>query len=162
MLKRQSWVTPPPSSFVCSALDVTQIDRTRFDFTAHATVVNSTVSSYNFVVKNSSGKVVDNQTVTTNALSAIYHFNQSTPDTYSVSAAVTTNLGTSSSSKCVKQVTVAPAPIPPTPPTPPVVKAAVTPTALPNTGAGGVLGVFAGASILGTAGHYLVRRFRRA
>jgi LPXTG-motif cell wall-anchored protein len=42
----------------------------------------------------------------------------------------------------------------PTPPPTPVT------TTLPNTGAGGVIGLFAGATILGTAFHYIVRRRR--
>lgn len=48
-------------------------------------------------------------------------------------------------------------PIPPTTP-PPVVQGQTTP--LPNTGAGSVLGLFAGVSALGTAGHLVFRRYR--
>jgi uncharacterized repeat protein (TIGR01451 family) len=47
----------------------------------------------------------------------------------------------------------------PTPtPTPPAVKGTTT---IPNTGAGAVAGLFAGATVLGMAGHYAVRRQRR-
>jgi hypothetical protein len=50
------------------------------------------------------------------------------------------------------------------PPSPPVTTTTTTtPTAkaLPNTGPGDVVGIFAGASSLGAAGHYLVNRRRR-
>jgi len=50
-----------------------------------------------------------------------------------------------------------PAPTPPVTPVTPVSKT----TVLPNTGAGDVLGIFAGASAVGTAGHYFVARRRR-
>lgn len=54
-------------------------------------------------------------------------------------------------------------PTPPTPPAPTPAKPAVASQAkaLPNTGAGDVLGIFAGASAAGTAGHYLLARRRR-
>jgi LPXTG-motif cell wall-anchored protein len=45
------------------------------------------------------------------------------------------------------------------PPKPPVPQP--KPQALPNTGAGDVLGIFAGASSLGAAGHYVVNRRRK-
>jgi hypothetical protein len=57
-----------------------------------------------------------------------------------------------------------PAPTTPTPtpaPTTPAPAAAKAPEALPNTGAGDVLGAFAGVSAAGTAAHMAVRRFRR-
>ncbi len=47
----------------------------------------------------------------------------------------------------------------PTTPTPPVTTTTKT---LPNTGAGDILGIFAGASAVGTAGHYFVARRRRS
>jgi LPXTG-motif cell wall-anchored protein len=54
----------------------------------------------------------------------------------------------------------------PTTPTTPTTPKTETPkvksvTTLPNTGAGDVLGLFAGASGLGAAGHFVTRRFRR-
>jgi len=145
-------VTPSPQvSFACTELDVTQIDRTRFDFTAHATVQNANVTSYAFTAKNSGGSTVDTNTVNTSALSAVYHFNQSAPGTYTVSAVVNTDHGSTSASACTKQITVASVPPTPTPPA----------TVLPNTGAGDVLGIFTGVSSLGAAGHYVVNRRRR-
>lgn len=155
-VKVKKVVTPPPvSKFECKALDLSKVDRTRYTFTARAAVENATVSKYVFTTKNSSGSVVDTTTVTTNALSAVYNFNQSTAGTYTVSVIVHTDKGnTSVKDECTKQVTVD---------AEPVVKPEVTPTPtkqLPDTGAGSLVGVFAGASALGTAGHYLFRRFR--
>jgi len=152
--------TPPPqSSFACSMLDVVKVDRTRFDFTAHATAQNVNVTSYDFSATNSKGAVVDTFHTDTNALSTLYHFNQSAADTYIVRATVNTDHGSNTSDTCVKQVVVEAAPqvLPATtpPPAPAVGKT------LPNTGPGGVVGLFGGATALGTAGHYLVRRFRR-
>lgn len=138
----------PQSNFACTELDVAQIDRTRFDFTAHATVQNVTVQSYKFTALNGSNSTVDTNTVDTNALSAVYHFNQSTPGTYTVNAVVNTDHGSTSASACSKQIVVS---------APPQVLA----TSLPNTGPGDVLGIFAGVSSLGAAGHYAVRRFKR-
>jgi hypothetical protein len=147
--------TPTPEvKFACVELSVTQIDRTRYDFTAKASVQNANVTSYNFKTTNASGTVVDNTTVTTNALSAVYHFNQSTAGTYNVSAVVNTDHGSTLASACAKQITVAAVPQVQSTTT-------TTPTVLPNTGAGDVLGLFAGASGLGAAGHFVTRRFRR-
>lgn len=146
----------PKSKFECKALDVNQIDRTRFDFTARAHVENSVVQSYTFTVKNSSGATVDTQTVNTSSLSAVYRFNQSVAGNYVVSVIVKTDKGsTHASSICTKQITVKEQPTTPT--TPPVVQGKTT--ELPNTGAGSLLGLFAGASALGSAAHYAVRRY---
>jgi hypothetical protein len=149
--------TPPQSSFACTALDVAQIDKTRFDFTAHATVANATVNGYSFTVKNSNGQTVDTQTVNTSALSAVYHFNQSAAGTYTVSAVVKTDKGnTNGAAPCVAHATVTVTP-PVTPPTTPPA------TSLPNTGPGEIAGLFAGASAAGTAAHvaFSARRNRR-
>jgi hypothetical protein len=145
-------VTPPVVSFACTELDVTNIDRTHYDFTAKASASNATVTSYGFTAKDANGNTVDTNTVTTGALSALYHFNQSTAGTYTVSAIVNTDHGSTSASACTKQITVAA--VPTTPVTP-------TTTTLPNTGAGDVLGIFTGASSLGAVGHFVVSRRKR-
>ncbi len=142
-------VPTPQVSFACTELDINQIDRTHFDFTAHATAQNANIQSYVFTAKNGNGSTVDTNTVNTSALSAVYHFNQTTAGTYTVSAVVNTDHGSTSASACSKQITVTS--------TPPQVLA----TSLPNTGPGDVLGIFAGVSSLGAAGHYAVRRFKR-
>lgn len=111
-----------------------------------------TVTSYSFMVKDSNGKAVDNAAVNTNAQSAIYNFNQSTPGTYTVSVMANGDKGTSAA--CTQQITVsAPAS---------TLSASTTKaSALPNTGPGDVLGIFSGASLAGAAGHYAYRRLRR-
>lgn len=54
-----------------------------------------------------------------------------------------------------------PAPTPTPTPTPTTTTAAPAPKALPNTGPGEVAGLFAGASALGAAGHYVTTRRNR-
>ena len=144
--------TPPVVSFACTALDVTKIDRTHYDFTANGSAQNATISGFTFTLKDANSKVVDTNTASTSATSAVYHFNQEA-GTYTVSAQVNTDHGNISSSACVKQITVASVP---TTPTTPTVKT------LPNTGAGDVLGIFTGASSLGAVGHYVVSRRKRS
>lgn len=142
----------PQAKFECKVLDVTKVDRTRFTFTARAHAENATIQSYTFTVRNSSGATVDTNTVNTSANSAVYNFNQSTPGTYTVSVIVKTDKGsTSVKDNCTKQIKVE------AQPTTPVVQSQTT--TLPDTGAGALLGVFAGASALGTAAHYAVRRY---
>ena len=145
-------VTPPQVSFACTALDVNQIDRTHYDFTAHGTATNATISGYSFTAKDANGNTVDTNTVSTNANSAVYHFNQTNAGTYTVSATLNTDHGSNSNSSCVKQVTVASVPTTPTTP---------ATTSLPNTGPGDVLELFAGTSAFGGVGHYIVSRRRR-
>jgi hypothetical protein len=143
-------VTPPVVSFACTELDVTNIDRTHFDFTAKASVSNATITGYTFTAKDANGNVVDTNNVSTNSTTSTpYHFNQSNAGTYTVSASVNTDHGSNTNSNCVKQVTVAAVPTTP------------AATVLPNTGAGDVLGIFAGASAAGTAAHAIVTRRRR-
>lgn len=146
----------PQVSFACVELDVANVDRTHFDFTAKASAQNATVQSYGFTTKDSNGTTVNSTTLSSSALtSPVYHFNQTNAGTYTVSAVVNTDHGsTAVTSACTKQVTVAAAPQVQSTTT-------TTPTVLPNTGAGDVLGLFAGASGLGAAGHFVTRRFRR-
>ena len=147
---------PPKPKFACEALDVTKVSRTRFDFTAKASATNATVQSYAFTAKDADGDVVDTKTVTTSALSANYTFETETVGTYTVSVVVNTDKGsTGVVDVCTKQVTVEAAP---------VVSSAVTEKPskeLPDTGAGAVAGIFAGASALAGAGHYIWSRRAR-
>jgi len=143
----------PEHKFECKALDVVKIDRTRFDFTAQASVHNAHVTAYVFTTKDANGNVVDTTTVSTSALSAVYHFNQSKAGKYTVSVVVKTDKGDATSNHCAKQVTVDALPVV----LPEVTKPTTT---LPNTGPGAIAGIFAGASALGTISHYAFRRFR--
>ncbi|MEX1059159.1 MAG: hypothetical protein WEC17_01885 [Candidatus Saccharimonadales bacterium] len=146
----------PQSKFACEALDVTKVNRTRFDFTARASVTNATVQSYVFTAKDANGNIVDTQTVNTSALSANYTFERDVAGTYTISVVVKTDKGDASGTQCVKQVTVEAPPVTP-PPTPPVVSGKVT--EIPVTGPGAVVGIFAGASALAGVGHYIFRRY---
>ena len=142
-------VTPPTVSLACVQLDVTNIDRTHYDFTAKGSVSNATITGYTFTTKDANSKVVGTNTVSTSATSAVYHFNQET-GTYTVSAQLNTDHGNATSDSCVKQVTVSAVP-----------QVQSTATTLPNTGAGDVVGIFAGASAAGTAAHAIVTRRRK-
>ncbi|HEX5395345.1 MAG TPA: LPXTG cell wall anchor domain-containing protein, partial [Candidatus Saccharimonadales bacterium] len=147
-------VQPPKHEFACKALDVNKVSRTQFDFTAHASVSNVTVQSYVFTAKDADGNVVDTETVTTSALSASYSFKQDKPGKYTISVVVKTDKGDAPVGTCTQQVTVEEEK---TPPTPPVVEGKTT--ELPNTGAGAVVGLFAGVSALAGAGHFAFRKY---
>ena len=148
-------------AFACAGLIRSSIDNNRSTFTAtsNGTAAGANISGYTFTVKNSAGQVVATSTTSTSSQNGIYNFNQASPGTYTVTAVVTSDKGTTAvTSTCTQSVTV-----------PAVLSSATTTTttntpkaaALPNTGAGDVLGIFSGASAVGAAGHYLSRRFRR-
>lgn len=100
--------TPPPvSNFDCTKLDVAKISRTKYEFTAFASATNATVQSYKFTTRNSSGSVVNTQTVTTSALNAKYTFESNTPGTYKVNAVVNTDKGsTPESDRCAQTIKI--------------------------------------------------------
>jgi len=145
-------------AFACTGLSRTSIDNNRSTFTASSNgqAAGVNVSSYTFTVKDNTGRVVDTNTVNTNGQSATYNFNQSNSGTYTVTSIANSDKGaTSATSTCTQSVTV---------PTVLSSTTTVTPTAskaLPNTGAGDILGIFTGTSALGAGAHYAVRRFRR-
>jgi hypothetical protein len=156
-------VTRPPAvqlpAFACTGLSRSSIDNNRSTFTASSNgqAAGVNVSSYTFTVKDSTGRVVDTNTVNTNGQSATYNFNQTNSGTYTVTSIVNSDKGaTSATSTCTQSVTV-----------PAVLSSTTTPVtptvskALPNTGAGDILGIFTGTSALGAGAHYAVRRFRR-
>lgn len=150
--------TSQPVAFVCT-LSKSPTSNT-FTAESNASAAGATVSSYNFVVKDSNGNIVDNQTLSTSAFSASYSFIQTNPGTYTVSAVINSNKGSTSSSSCTQQITVAqPAVLPATTTATPVVTSTPAPAKVPNTGAS-VLGVFTGTSVLGAFGHYIFRRYR--
>jgi hypothetical protein len=147
----------PKVSFACVELDVKNIDRTHYDFTAKGSVQNATITGYSFTSKDANGKVVDTYNNTTSSTtSGVYHFNQES-GTYTVSAQLNTDHGNNSNANCVKQITVA------TPPTTPPTTPPSTPPAktLPNTGAGDVLGIFGASSAFGAAAHFVNSRRNR-
>lgn len=158
-----------PATFVCSGLDRSSIDNNRSTFTARSNgqAAGVNISSYNFTVRDGSGRVVDNSTINTDAQSAVYNFNQSNPGTYTITATANSDKGsTTVNNACTQSLTVSAPPATlaaSTSTTSNAAPAAPAKTTLPNTGAGDVLGLFTGASVLGTAGHYVSksRRFRR-
>ena len=99
-------VTVQPA-FACTGLDVNKVGDTQFNFTAHGTADNAVISSYAFVAKDANGATVDTKTVSTSANQANYTFNQSNPGTYTVSAVVNTDHGSTQPGDCTKTVTVA-------------------------------------------------------
>jgi hypothetical protein len=151
-----------PVGFACTALSSTTVDRNRATFTAtsNSQAAGATVTSYTFTVKDSSGNVVDTSTVNTSSSSAVYKFNQSTAGTYLVSTTVSSDKGTTNAYACSRQFTVAAQPVTLAASTSTTSTTPQTRETLPNTGAGDVLGVFAGMSAFGAAGHYLVVRRR--
>lgn len=97
----------------------------------------------------------------TQLLGANGEFMQTLPDSITTSGVNIGSVGVSIDKKRFVQFKVkvsCPQPTPTPTPTPPVVKQKVT--ELPDTGAGSVISVVAGASALGAAGHYAFRRFR--
>jgi hypothetical protein len=160
LVTRPSVQPVQPAAFVCTGLTRTPIDNNRSTFTASAngTAAAANISGFTFTVKDSSGRLVDTFTASTSSQSAAYNFNQAGSGSYTVTAVAGSDKGTTAvSSACTQTVTV-----------PAVLSSATTaaantpkPTALPNTGAGDVLGIFSGASAVGGAGHFLLRRYRR-
>jgi uncharacterized repeat protein (TIGR01451 family) len=81
------------------------------------------------------------------------------PQTFTATATATASASASAKAKAEVKCT-SPTVTPVTPPASPT-PAPQTPSEIPNTGAGDVLGIFAGASATGAAAHQAVRRFRR-
>jgi len=105
-------VLPAPveeNSAVCSGLKIHKIGRTNIEMTGSATVKNATVSKYTFVVKDSKGKVVSTQTVTSSKLVASTDaVTIETPGTYSARLTVTTSLGDKTNADCTGTFTITP------------------------------------------------------
>ncbi len=125
-------------SYACKALDVVAGSERKITATVSYEATNGAVLktvSYDFG-DGSQHLVTDKTTV---------NYTYAKDGTYTVKATLTFTVGsTEQTAVCSKSVTV-------TTPTTPVVKGK---SELPNTGPGDVLGVFAGASALGAAGHY--------
>jgi hypothetical protein len=119
--------------------------------------VTVNVASGNLVYENGSTKLYD---ANGNVIKAL-------PDTITTSGVNVGNINGSTTEFVnfkakVNCPTPTPTPTPSPTPTPtPAPSEGKAPEALPNTGAGDVLGAFAGASAAGAAAHATVRRFRR-
>jgi hypothetical protein len=120
--------------------------------------VSVNVASGNLVYENGSTKLYDANGTEIKAL----------PDTITTSGVNVGNINGSTTEfvnfkakvNCPTTPTPTPTPTPTSTPTP-TPSEGKAPEALPNTGAGDVLGAFAGASAAGAAAHATVRRFRR-
>jgi len=150
---------PVLPAFACTGLSRSSIDNNRSTFTASSNgqAAGVNVSGYTFTVKDSTGRVVDTNTVSTSAQSAAYNFNQSNSGTYTVTAIANSDKGASAATTTCSQSVTVPAVLSST-------TTAAQPAAskaLPNTGAGDVLGIFTGTSALSAGAHYAIRRFRR-
>lgn len=109
-----------PATAECRQLTVAETaNRNERIFTTTAALSGTDVSvnGYNYVIKNSSGQIVDSAAVDGNGLTNTYKATVTTPGTYTVQAGVRTSLGTKISDACIATFTTAPAPTP-TPPTP--------------------------------------------
>lgn len=164
--------TPPPvQSKKCEALNVTQVNRTHYKFTAVAQVQNVTIQNYVFRAVKQGGGEVDTKTVTTGATTADYDFNRTEPGTYIIEVVISTSAGPTSPDQCRKQITIEEEGKPPVPPVTPQ-NPTVTPAGTPPTSGGGSVTVLpetgpadiAGYAILVTAISYasylvLMRKF---
>jgi len=96
-------------SAVCSGLKIHKIGRTNIEMTGSATVNSATVSKYTFVIKDSKGKIVSTQTVTSTKLVASTDaVTIETPGTYSARLTVTTSLGDKTNADCTGTFTITP------------------------------------------------------
>ncbi|MDB5165114.1 MAG: hypothetical protein JWM00_4 [Candidatus Saccharibacteria bacterium] len=94
---------------VCSGLKIHKIGRTNIEMTGSATVNQATVRKYTFIIKNSKGKTVKTQVVTTNKLSAKTDaVSIETPDQYTARLTVTTSLGDKTDADCTGKFTITP------------------------------------------------------
>ena len=136
--------TPPPKPiFSCKALNVTVSENRKVD--ASVTYTAKDGASLTNVGFNWGDNSSTNAGLATSA-SHTY----AKDGTYNIVATLTFNVaGANKADTCSKSVTFT---------TPQVLPATTTP--LPSTGAGSVLGLFAGVSALGTAGHFVFRRYR--
>jgi hypothetical protein len=102
---------PPKPSAACSNLIITPISRTKFTFKATASVKNgATISAYTYTIKDSTGAVVTDQTVTSTATSSSYTHDFVKDGTYTAAVTVTTSEGKKTASACQKPLTVSPEP----------------------------------------------------
>jgi LPXTG-motif cell wall-anchored protein len=167
----------------CEDLNVAKLSRTKFRFTAQASLANGAgLRAYVFTIKRN-GTVVTTKTVRTNAKTATLEFKTATRGSYTVNVKVLTSEGDKTSVACNGAFTVEA----PNPGKIEVCEIATgdiveinpnqmsdkyttdlskcetpltpeTPEALPNTGAGAVVALFTGVTSLSSAAYYLISR----
>ena len=137
--------TPVTPIYSCDALAATRISRNQFSFNTTATAKNGAVVT-KYVYTFGDGTTIESTT-------PVVTHEYAKDGKYAVSVKVIATVNGENkevvSQSCNTVVEVS------TPVTPPVT---TTVTTLPNTGAGNVVGIFAGVSALAGAAHYAVRR----
>lgn len=99
---------PPQPNAVCQALSIVPISRTSYRLNGQGSAVNgAAIKGYTYVVKDSSGKVVANKTVATNATTSSITQALAT-GSYTAQLTVNTSLGAKTGANCQKQLTIAP------------------------------------------------------
>jgi hypothetical protein len=102
---------PPQPAAECSALIITPLTRTKFNFTATATTSNgATISGYTYTLKDDKGAVVHtkNQPSATKSNTLSYDFTRD--GKYTASVVVATSVGQKTGVSCQKALTVTPEP----------------------------------------------------
>lgn len=160
--------TPPPTpAYTCDLLDISSSD----DRTVKVTALNTTATN-GAVFKNAVVDWGDNSTPLTDSNVVGKSHQYSKDGTYTITATAHFTVNgedkSATSAACAKQVTfksnqpphVTPPPnTPSTPSTPTSPSSPATPTALVNTGAGSIAGLFAASSIIGTLAYrYMLSR----
>lgn len=106
--------TPQPVSVAsCQAIRVIVSNRTLVQMSGQATTSgNASIQRYDFTVRDTSGKKLHEQAVTTSALQATAdNFQLEQPGSYTASLSVNTSLGQKTSPNCQKPFTIAAAPV---------------------------------------------------
>lgn len=150
--------TPTPTA-ECTRLTAIISNRTHYSMTATtATTGGATINGYNFVIKDKSGKVVSD----VNTKDATVSGDITTPGAYTAQVTAKTSVGDKTSAACTTElaIDIDHCPIPGyenLPANSPDCKQVVpvTPSVLPSTGPGQLLGLFTGVSIMGAFAHRL-------
>ncbi len=96
----------------CTGLTAVPLSRNTYRFTATAKADNgATVSAYTFTVRDKNGAIVTTKNVTTSAKTANAEYQFTKDGSYATSVAITTSVGTKTSTGCTVAVLVSPAPI---------------------------------------------------
>lgn len=102
---------PPQPAAACSSLTIAPITRTRFALNSSATANNgATISSYSYVIKDSTDKIIDTRSISSNQATNTLNYDFTKDGSYTVTLTVNTSLGPKTDGACKKPVTVSPEP----------------------------------------------------
>jgi hypothetical protein len=102
---------PPQPTASCSALTIAPLNRTRFSFSGATIVSNgATISSYNYEIKDNTGKIIDTRSVASTQATNTINYDFAKDGSYTITLAVTTSVGSKTAQGCQKQLTVSPEP----------------------------------------------------